>query len=112
MRREEIRQACEDVADALAQAAVRCEGGDYQANYDQFVEIVADGDCANIDELRDREALYSTCIPSLEVADCQALVEGMLDESCIGQLIRYVDFQCEDTPLSVCIEGTPPPLTW
>lgn len=80
-------QACLDVAEGVAAAAGRC-GGDYQANYDAFIDGAAEGDCANIVQVRDRAALYDECLPSLEVVSCDDLLAGQLDDSCRDQLLR------------------------
>jgi hypothetical protein len=80
-------QACLDTADAVAGAAERC-GGDYQANYDAFIDGAAEGDCSNIVEVRDAGELYDECFPSLEAIACEDLLAGDLDASCREQLLR------------------------
>jgi hypothetical protein len=81
-------QACLDMADAVADAAVRCAAGTYQENYDALVEAAACGDCGNIVSLRDRSDLYAECIPSFETISCDELTGGNLDASCAEQLQR------------------------
>lgn len=78
-------EACFDMADAVAEAAQRC-GEDYEANRNSFIAVAADGDCANITHVRDRQALYDECIPSLQTIECSDLQEGNLDGSCRDQL--------------------------
>jgi hypothetical protein len=78
-------QACKDIAAAVATASVRC-GGEYQANYDEFVNQAANGDCANITSVRDEAALRATCIPSMQTISCSDLTAGALDPTCDNQL--------------------------
>jgi hypothetical protein len=81
------QQACMDTADAVAKAAQRC-GQDYQQNYDAFVRTAANGDCANIVQVRDEGALRGTCIPSLSTVACPDLLSANIDATCKGQLLR------------------------
>ena len=81
-------QACKDVADAVAKAAVRCNLGTYQQNFDGFVQAGANGDCNNIVQVRDENALYDTCIPAIETMTCADLQSANLDPSCRQQLLR------------------------
>ena len=82
------QQACLDLADAVAKAAVRCNLGDYQSNYNAFIQAAANGNCANITSVRDMTSLRGTCIPSFGTISCAALQAAMLDPSCSQQLIR------------------------
>jgi hypothetical protein len=81
-------QACKDVADAVANAAVRCNLGTYQQNFDGFVQAAANGNCNNIVQVRDEKALYDTCIPAIETMNCTDLQSANLDASCRSQLLR------------------------
>jgi hypothetical protein len=78
-------KACEDMADAVAKAAVRC-GQTYQANYDAFTNQV--GGCANIKSVRDESGLRNTCMPSLGTISCEDLRAAKLDETCKAQLLK------------------------
>lgn len=80
-------QACEDTADAVAKAAERC-GGSYQANYDAFVQAAVGGNCNNTVSVRDRAALYDTCIPSFATISCADLTAGNIDATCRDQLLH------------------------
>lgn len=91
----DAEQACLDVADAIADAAVRCGAGTYETNYDGFIDIAACGDCGNIVDLRDRGDLYAACIPSFGTISCEDLTGGNLDASCNDQLLRQYD-DCGD----------------
>ena len=53
-------QACLDTADVFAKAVARC-GGNYQANYDAFIESAAVGSCNNIIQVRDETSLRGDC---------------------------------------------------
>jgi hypothetical protein len=79
-------QACEDMADAVAKADVRCSLGTYAARFKAFVDAAAAGDCKNIVKVRDTEALYDTCFPTLQTINCLELSNGNLDASCKQQL--------------------------
>lgn len=81
-------QACKDVADAVAKAAVRCSLGTYEAAFSSFVQGAANGDCNNIVQVRDENALYDTCIPSIETMNCLDLENANLDASCKSQLLH------------------------
>lgn len=78
-------QACRDTAAAVAGAAQRC-GENYQANYNSFVQVAAEGNCDNIKVIRDSSSLYGVCIPSLGKVSCADLYARKLDPSCYDQL--------------------------
>ena len=80
--------ACLDLADAVAQAAVRCGEGTYEQNFSSFVAAAAQGDCNNIVAVKDMSSLYSECIPSIQTLACADLSTGNLDPSCQSQLTR------------------------
>ena len=80
-------KACEDVSEAIANAAERCQPGAGAATRAEFERQL--GGCDEIDQIRDEESLYSTCIPSLETIECSALTSGNLDASCMDQLQVY-----------------------
>lgn len=77
-------KACEDVAQAVADAAERCQPGAGAATRAEFERQL--GGCGEIDSIRDEDSLYSTCLPSLETIECSALMSGNLDPSCLDQL--------------------------
>lgn len=81
-------KACTDMADAVAKAEVRCSLGTYDARFKAFVDSAALGDCKNIVEVRDHDALYDTCLPTLQTINCLDLSSGNLDASCKQQLQR------------------------
>jgi hypothetical protein len=81
-------QACQDMADAVAKAEVRCSLGTYDQRFKVFVDSAALGDCKNIVEVRDHDALYKTCFPTLQTINCLDLSNGNLDASCKQQLLR------------------------
>jgi hypothetical protein len=81
------QQACLDTADAVGKAALRC-GGDYTANYNAFIKCTANGDCANITQVRDEPSLRDTCLPKFQTIQCPDLTSGNLDASCKGQLLH------------------------
>ena len=85
----EAEQACEDLADALADGAQRC-GFDYDANYDAVVEVAAGGDCGNIKQIRDKASFYDDCIPFVRKLTCEQLHDSSLQlpASCNAQLVR------------------------
>jgi hypothetical protein len=82
------QQACEDTANAMAAAGVRCDAGDAAEIYEAFLNQVAGGACSNIVRVRDMDALYGTCLPSLPGLSCEDLFAANIDPSCAGQLIR------------------------
>jgi hypothetical protein len=79
-------QACKDMADAVAKAEVRCSLGTYEQRFKTFVDSAALGDCKNIVEVRDHDALYGTCFPTLQTINCLDLSNGNLDASCKQQM--------------------------
>jgi len=81
-------QACEDMADAVAKAAVRCSQGTYTDSFNAFVQGAALGDCNNIVQIRDKEALYKACIPSFQTINCLDFSNANQDASCRQQLVR------------------------
>ncbi len=80
-------QACEDVADAVFDAADRCDLDPF-AERTAFVDAAAGGSCANITAVRDVKSLYDACIPWFESATCTDLTTGPVDPSCASQLLR------------------------
>jgi hypothetical protein len=78
-------QACEDTADALARAAVRCDLGKYPEVFGQFVSDV--GGCERVIAVRDVDALYDDCFPGIEKLSCPQFQGGELPESCKEQLL-------------------------
>ncbi len=79
-------EACFALAHAAAQAAERC-GEDYQQNYDAFIHTATGGgDCGDVRSVRDSDALYNECIPSLHTIECSDLYSANLDSSCYSQL--------------------------
>jgi hypothetical protein len=80
-------QACMDVATAVAKAAQRC-GADYHTSYNQFVQSAANGNCSNVVQVRDSNALYQTCIPSFMTISCTDLMAGNIDATCRAQLLH------------------------
>jgi hypothetical protein len=83
----EAEQACLDLADALASSAERC-GFDYDANFDEFVDIAAEGDCANVESVRNIETFESICLPFVRELTCAQVTDPnlMLPEACNKQL--------------------------
>src|SRR5262245_476802 len=66
-------QACEDTADALAKAAVRCNLGKYPEVFGAVVSGVGDCECAACEQVvavRDIDALYDDCFPTLQKLSC------------------------------------------
>lgn len=78
-------KACVDTAKAIARAGQRC-GADYDQTYQDFVDSAAGGDCTNVKQIRDEQELRNQCIVSLELASCQDLGDGKIDDSCKDQL--------------------------
>jgi hypothetical protein len=78
-------QACEDTADAIAKAAVRCNLGKYPEVFGQFVFDI--GGCENVVAVRDVDALYDDCLPTIEKLSCPELQGNALPESCKEQLL-------------------------
>jgi hypothetical protein len=72
----------------VAKAAVRCSLGTYSDNFTAFVQGAANGDCNNIVQIRDRDALYETCMPTFQTINCLDLSNANLDPSCRQQLLR------------------------
>jgi hypothetical protein len=84
----EEEKACLDMADVVAKASQRC-GGDYKANYDAFIDAAAGGDCGNIKDVRDVDALYDECFPYIESVSCIDLVDASsYPAACVSQLYR------------------------
>jgi hypothetical protein len=78
-------QACEDTADAIADAAVRCNLGEYAEVFGAFVLDV--GGCGRVIAIRDIDALYEDCFAKIEKLACPELQLGKLPESCNEQLL-------------------------
>jgi hypothetical protein len=82
-------KACQDMAYAVAKAAQRACGQDYQANYDAFVQTAANGSCQNIISVRDEAGLRSVCLPWLSTATCAQLAATTLfPAECKTQLLH------------------------
>lgn len=80
-------KACEDLSEAVGNAAERCQPGAGAATRAELERQL--GGCDNIDNIRDEDSLYATCIPSLETIECSDLTSGNLDPSCLDQLQIY-----------------------
>lgn len=85
---EEARQACEDIADALADKADEC-GVDREEFREAFLEELVDGDCGNVDFLEDRDLFYNECLPGIDEMTCTELEDGEVPHSCENQLGHY-----------------------
>ena len=82
-------QACLEMADVVANAAVRACAQPYQANYDAFIQSAAAGDCRNVKLIRDEAALRNVCWPWLDAATCAQLSNvSALPAECNSQLLR------------------------
>ena len=82
-------QACLDMANAVAVAAERACGQDYQTNYDGFVQSAANGNCQNIIQVRDESSLRSECMPWLAAATCAELSDpAAFPAACKDQLLH------------------------
>jgi hypothetical protein len=83
-------QACEDTSEALAEGLRRCGIPESDVSLVQTDFERAVGGCSNITTVRDEDALYDSCIPSLESLSCAALEAGeiVIDSSCNNQLLR------------------------
>ena len=75
--------ACLHVADAMGRGCNRCFGT-YAECYNSVIDSVG-GDCANVVEIRDMDALYDECIPWLDFVDCLDFYG--YQSSCRDQLI-------------------------
>lgn len=80
-------KACEDAADAIAEAAPRC-GGDAKAARDAFIQSAAGGACTNVTSVRDLGAFYGTCLPSFRSMSCDDLMRADFAKECLAQLRR------------------------
>jgi hypothetical protein len=80
------RDVCVDTANAVATAAQRC-GELFADAFQDFVNAAAGGDCKNVKNIRDVNALYQSCIPWIQKATCNDLKAGNLPDSCLGQLL-------------------------
>lgn len=77
------------MADKAGKRAESCQLGSYENNYESFINRAANGDCSNIDSVRDREALTSECFTVVDNAPCDQLIEAIQQaESCQNQLRR------------------------
>lgn len=79
-------QLCKNTIEALALAFSRC-GRDYQVAYDEQLQAIVGGDCANVGSIRDEEEL-ETCRKSLSTVPCDDLGAGKLNSTCTLQLER------------------------
>lgn len=79
--------ACEDGADAIAEAAVRCGAGGPEARA-AFIDTAAAGNCSNIVKVRNFEKFYGRCLPSLRSMSCDTLLGAGFDKACNSQLLR------------------------
>ncbi len=82
-------QACLEMADVVANAAVRACAQPYQANYDAFIQSAAAGDCRNVKLIRDEAALRNVCLPWFDTATCAQLsAVSTVPAECKSQLLR------------------------
>jgi hypothetical protein len=82
--------ACEDLASAVADAAVRCEDADWEVAYQSYLDVAEglNGSCSNVVAVRDNKSLYSDCIPALSTIECSDFITpGNLPPACEKQLI-------------------------
>lgn len=93
-------QSCRDTVDALAKAFERC-GTPYATASEAIVKSAANGDCNNVNAIRDEASLRQVCLPSLTTLQCSALTAGNLDASCRSQLQHPASF----TPSVVAVES-------
>jgi len=87
-------KACQDTADRVAKRAVDCGLGSYADTKSSFESAV--GGCSNIVSVRDEAELRDVCFPTLDTLSCSDLENGVLDESCKGQLLRNASLPPED----------------
>jgi hypothetical protein len=82
-------QACLEMADVVADAAVRACAQPYQANYDAFIQSAAAGDCRNVKVIRDEDDLRNVCLPWFATATCAQLEAASgIPAECSSQLLR------------------------
>jgi hypothetical protein len=80
-------EACNDVADAVGELCRRC-GQSYDACRGAFISGLPKP-CASAAQVKDRDLLYSTCLPSFTRVDCATLTNNTFrpDASCNGQIL-------------------------
>jgi hypothetical protein len=80
---------CRRMADTVGKRAESCDLGSYQNNYESFINRAANGDCSNIESVRDREALTDQCFTVVNNAPCDKLIQAIREaEACHNQLQR------------------------
>jgi hypothetical protein len=78
-------EVCDDLLSTLADAFERCSPGTRDAVYLELEKQY--GGCDEVKDIRDEDALYDVCIPSIEALSCQELLAAHLDVSCRNQLL-------------------------
>lgn len=82
-------QACFEMADVVADAAVRACDQPYQVNYDAFIQSAAAGDCRNVKIVRDEDDFRNVCLPWFDSATCAQLSDAnAIPAECRSQLLR------------------------
>lgn len=64
-----VKQACEEWTTAYAQWTSRCRGIDLETAKEQIKFIEFKGDCANVQSIRDRDKLLSTCVFAIRTTE-------------------------------------------
>lgn len=77
-------EACNDAADAIASMCERCGGGTFEA-----CRTAIGWDCTKAVRVRDEDALYQQCFPSLSSVSCDVVnAPGWSpDSSCQSQIL-------------------------
>ena len=77
---------CESAAQIVAKTEKRCGSNRGLEEAEQsFKDKVAYGDCNTIKKIRDSKMLEKECLPWLERAPCELILQGKILPACINQ---------------------------
>ena len=77
-------KVCREVVDLFTEAMVACGYPEDEIRATLLHEL---NDCENVAAIRDEDALYDDCLPSIATADCTDLMSGFLPPSCHDQIL-------------------------
>lgn len=88
---QEAKTACEDFFNEAARYSVKCDSSatieGEKAKFKAAANV--DSDCSNVVSIRDKDALYTNCIPAIRSAQCdlQDFTTVMQGSYCRSQLL-------------------------
>ena len=77
---------CESAAQLVAKTELRCGSSrNLEEAAQSFKDKIAYGDCNTIKSIRDSKILEKECLPWLERAPCELILQGRILPACVNQ---------------------------